>query len=255
MAIYAVVGVPGSGKTYSMVYMGLRAVAEGKRVWSNFGVDREAMYRWLRLRCGMSRMEAEKALARWQYWSAPEELVGVRIGLLLFDEAHLWAFSRRWKELPVELVWWWTQSRKMGVDVYFSAQRWQSVDAALRDLCAEVWYAKGRLLWWFRLVRTDPHGADRRMRMGYVWVRWDPLAACVYDTMEVLVPPAWSGVSEAGKWAEAFRRQAERSALDGNNGVASAVKGEPEAAGRGRVAIATRSALDGASTRVAGRGA
>lgn len=193
MALYAIVGIPGSGKTYSMTWLGLRALVEGRPVWSNYGVDAVALRAWLAVRGG------REAWLRWEWWRPwrdPADLAGVRNGVLLFDEAHLWAFSRRWRELPAELLWWWTQSRKFGVDVYFSAQRLQSVDAALRDLVAEVWWAKGRLWRWFRLIRTDPHGADRRVRMGYVWVPWDPLAACVYDTTEILTPPAWAGLVE-----------------------------------------------------------
>jgi hypothetical protein len=206
MALYALVGIPGSGKTYSMTWLGLQAVRSGRPVWSNYRVDPVALRAWLGVRGG------REAWGRWELWRAwrdPADLAGVRHGLLLFDEAHLWAFSRRWRELPTELLWWWTQSRKFGVDVYFSAQRLQSVDAALRELVAEVWWAKGRVWRWFRLVRTDPHGADRRVRMGYVWVPWDPLAACVYDTAEVLTPPAWAGLvgqqaprSGASDWTE-----------------------------------------------------
>lgn len=192
MAIVGVVGRPGGGKTVCLTWLGCSALARGLRVWSNYAVDRESLRWWLYFRGGLrSHEELEEAVDRWRYWEGPDELEGVREGVLLFDEAHLWAFSRRWQELPFELVWWWSQSRKRRVDVYFSTQRWESVDAQLRDLAAEVWHARRRLAWWWVYVVTDPQGRDRRLRMGLRWVPYDPLLLAVYDTEEVLVPPSW----------------------------------------------------------------
>lgn len=112
--IEAYCGRPGAGKTYSMVARALKQV--GKRpIFSNMAVD----------------------------WAQPincwEELVGCSNGLVLIDEAPLWFDARQFNKLPFEVRSFFAQSRKQGIDMWFTAQSFEGVDVALRRLCAIIW--------------------------------------------------------------------------------------------------------------------
>jgi hypothetical protein len=111
--------------------------------------------------------------------------------MLLFDEAHLWAFSRNYRELPFELIFWWSQSRKHGVDVFFATQRWESVDTMLRELAHYRVKCYRPPVGGFTYRTEDPRMEKRMAFTGWRRLPLDPIVGGLYNTNEILPPPGW----------------------------------------------------------------
>ncbi|NYI41411.1 zonular occludens toxin domain-containing protein [Demequina lutea] len=70
----------------------------------------------------------------------PENLMKVKNGFILLDEVHLWLPSRRSLKTPLVWLEWMSQIRKEGVrvEILWTAQVWNRLDVALRDLTLYV---------------------------------------------------------------------------------------------------------------------
>lgn len=209
--IEAFVGIPGSGKSYALVLKGLQALAEGKRVYANFGFIRENVYYWLRKRAKLPHREAVLRTDLIHEIRDYSELLNVYEGVLLFDEAHMWLPSRQFDLIPVEVIAFWSQHRKVGVDVYLATQRYGSVDAIVRELVAFVYWARPAPFWlrvvllpWARgrkvlrytTIMDESLGTmQKQTRTIFEGVArnsvliLDPLAASCYDTHAIFEPP------------------------------------------------------------------
>lgn len=209
--IEAYVGIPGSGKSYMLVHRGLHSLAKGRPLWANFGFIRENVYYWLRIRGKLDHREAVLRADSIHEIHDYNELLNVHDGLLLFDEAHMWLPSRQFDLIPVEVIAFWSQHRKTGVDVLLATQRYGSVDAIVRDLVAFVYWARpapfwlrvltfpwtrGRKLLRYTAIMDESIGTMQRQAKG-IWegvarsdiVALDPLAAACYDTYAIFEPP------------------------------------------------------------------
>lgn len=225
--IEAYVGIPGSGKSYMLVKRGLEALAKGKKIYANFGFIRENVYLYLRLRHRLDHREAVLKADSIGEIRDYSDLLNVYQGLLLFDEAHMWFNSREYRLLPTEVLGFWSQHRKVGVDVLMATQRYGSVDTMIRDLVAHVWLARPaptwlRVLLWprhrgklpvirYTHVMSDDTGEFRRKSESIFEgvarndvVILDPLAASCYDTLAIFPPP----IIELQKRLDPKRRKA-----------------------------------------------
>ncbi|WP_114311596.1 zonular occludens toxin domain-containing protein [Thermus caldifontis] len=209
--IEAFVGVPGSGKSYALVIKGLEALKAGRRVYANFGLIPERVYLWLRRRARLSHRDAVLRADMIREIRDYAELLNVHDGVLLFDEAHMWLPSRQFDLIPVEVIAFWSQHRKVGVDVYLATQRYGSVDAIVRELVANVFWARPAPFWlrlllrpWARgrpvlrytAIMDESLGIMQRTTRGVFEgvarnsiVILDPLAASCYDTHAIFEPP------------------------------------------------------------------
>ncbi|BDG15774.1 zonular occludens toxin domain-containing protein [Thermus brockianus] len=211
--IEAFVGIPGSGKSYALVLKGLQALSlpKPRPVYANFGFIRENVYHYLRVRKKLSHREAVLRTDLIREIRDYGELLDVHDGVLLFDEAHMWLPSRQFDLIPVEVIAFWSQHRKVGVDVYLATQRYGSVDAIVRELVAFVYWARpapfwmgiflrpwtrGRKLLRYTAIMDESVGMIQR-RTHTIWegiarnsiVVLDPLAAACYDTFAIFEPP------------------------------------------------------------------
>lgn len=210
--IEAYVGVPGSGKSYMLVKRGLSALAKGKQVYANFGFIRENVYYYLRRRYRIPHREAVLKADSIKEIRDYKALLSVFDGLLLFDEAHMWFNSREYRLFPTEVLGFWSQHRKVGVDVLLATQRYGSVDTMIRDLVAHVWWARPAPFWlkvllWakhnWRLpvirythIMDDSIGTMQKKSTNIFEgvarnevVVLDPDAASCYDTRAIFPPP------------------------------------------------------------------
>lgn len=208
--IEAYIGIPGSGKSYMLVLKGLEALAKGRLVYANFGYIRENVYYWLRSK-NFSHREAVLRADNIREIRDYSDLLNVYDGVLLFDEAHMWLPSRQFDLIPVEVIAFWSQHRKVGVDVYLATQRYGSVDAIVRDLVAFVYWARPAPFWlrlflfpWARgrkilrytSIMDESLGTMVKQAKGLFEgvtrnsvVILDPLAASCYDTYAIFEPP------------------------------------------------------------------
>lgn len=206
-------GIPGSGKSYALVLKGLEALAlpRPRPVYANFGFIRENVYRYLRSRKRLPHREAVLRTDMIHEIHDYSELLNVHDGVLLFDEAHMWLPSRQFDLIPVEVIAFWSQHRKVGVDVYLATQRYGSVDAIVRELVAFVYWARPAPSWlvlfllpWARGRKVLRYTSIMDESLGMMVKRTssifegvarnsvvilDPLAASCYDTHAIFEPP------------------------------------------------------------------
>lgn len=185
MAFDAVVGPPGTGKSYFMVHKGLDRWARGYKkardrhhkmmqigkvkpgvqlvdrmppvqayqsLAANFDFDLVAVVRYLRQRHGIEHREAVVLAASIRTVRSIQELIDSWNCILLFDEAQLWFNARNFAYFPDEVLSFWTQHRKSGIYGMLATQRYEMVDTNIRGVVANV-YRAVPLPWTVQLAR------------------------------------------------------------------------------------------------------
>lgn len=108
-------GLPGSGKTYRAVQYAVEAMQAGREVYANFNITGSNKFKNL------------------------EEIFHVRKGVIIIDEINLVCPSRFWASFPPELAYFWSQTRKMGLDIIWTAQHHDRVDKIVREISNWIW--------------------------------------------------------------------------------------------------------------------
>lgn len=191
------VGKPGSGKSLALINGVVNDLLRGRQVYTNFTIKIPALLQlaWKR---GLwyewgepCRLDFVKRFTdNWSVMRSYDDMVSVREGRLYFDEAHLWLWSRAYREIPRAVISWWSQSRKHGVDVFYATQRMGSVDVHVRELTTWAWNCRrvGNSLW-FVYQADDLEQQERRRVWQRRLVKLDPEVAACYDTYQILPPP------------------------------------------------------------------
>jgi hypothetical protein len=166
-------GLPGDFKTYTLAQVGLRAMRQGRDVWVNAGFD----------------------LRGANVFNSFQELLDApRPKVVLWDEMPVYLSARDWQNFPAELLYEWTQVRKNGDELHYTAIDLEMVDANLRRITA--WEVECRALSGLFYVRTCwPALSKRRSKLKkHVWREWGMRHRSVcrsYDTYaKVAVPVA-----------------------------------------------------------------
>lgn len=162
--VTAYVGLPGSGKSYALVEVAVRALAEGREVWCNSGFDVRGCKRF----------------------GSFEEFTQIPNGaVVVWDELPLFVNARKWQEFPDGLMYRLTQIRKHGLELHYSTIDWRMVDVNVRRITFWTWECVGitqRLL--RRRLYPPPERrvrGERARKSRWVWVKAD--IADAYDTL------------------------------------------------------------------------
>lgn len=132
------------------------------------------------------------------------EAKAAKCGVVLYlDEIGILMPARFWATFPVSLMWMLSQSRKLKIDLVFSAQDIEQVDSFLRRLTQWVYRVKafptptlerreaGRRPWFFVVSKWRPTKVDKRgEREGLRRIRYRREWEGQYDTDEIVRPPA-----------------------------------------------------------------
>jgi len=165
------VGRPGTGKTYTLVKEALRAVRQGRDVYSNFHLDFSSI-----------NPELNKRL---HFWDSIDQLVRIKQGLILVDECQIYFNSRDWKNLPARVQYKFQQHRKQGLDIYGAVQNIKRIDTVIRELVNWVFEVRrvGIIFVQTRYIIDD---IDKARRQGYgtkIYFLRKKIACC-YDTFQ-----------------------------------------------------------------------
>lgn len=157
-------GLAGSGKTYYLSKIGLDAIKKGRPVYANFTLKGANKFRQL------------------------QETFNVRSGVILVDEINLVCPSRWWSKFPPELAYYWSQTRKMKLDIYYTAQSLERVDKIIREISNFAWYMRKFPFGWYRASCYTPETINKEKRICYAsnWFRIDKKLASNYNTYEIL---------------------------------------------------------------------
>jgi hypothetical protein len=215
--VTAFVGMPGSGKTYSLAQIGLKAMSQGKRVVCNAGFD----------------LRGAEVLSTFDDFAALEGPVTV-----VWDELPLYFNARKWSEFPDSMLYKFTQIRKDGIQLYYSAIHEQMIDVNIRRITFWFWHCRAypfgvlaRSMWppeQFRKAKQKP----MRRKLSVL----DTRVTDAYDTYRKVEIP--SSARE--------RIQASRASLDSFE-VAGEAKPGPAAVGRGARKLSVWDEVDSAS--------
>lgn len=161
--IEGVVGLMGQGKTYYATREALKARDSGREVYANYYIEG----------C--------------HYWSKWSQVYDIRSGLIIIDEANLVCPSRFWQKVDPRLLYWWSQSRKLGLDILWTAQHEARVDTALREITYRVWRSRrvGRLFVWTAYVPEELRKEKRRAMDRRVGLRRKTVSDA-YDTFQLI---------------------------------------------------------------------
>lgn len=139
--IELVSGAIGSGKSVLLNKRAVEKAMKGRRIVTNFSIDKEALYYCLRRR-KMSSSAADDVIKTHEVLRTYEQLRNLQDVWVGMDEAHFWFFSRMWQRIDISDVQFWSQSRKRKVDVTLVTQRPKAIDATVVDLAQIHWEAQ-----------------------------------------------------------------------------------------------------------------
>lgn len=174
MSVEGYIGLPGSGKTYSMVHRAYyrRRKNPALRVWANFHISLPG-----------GPVELLRKL--------PEDLRNVRDGLVLLDELNIVMPGRLWNKVPAEMMYKFNQTRKSRLDLYYSAQVFDMVDKAAREVTNETWemsnWANLGFFWYRRYIL-----GNHKYPNGRGLIMFEDAVIRSYDTMEFIDVPEYA---------------------------------------------------------------
>lgn len=201
------VGVPGSGKSYKMLELLLRRLAEGRHVMVNFNLRYDRVFIALQRVYGLEAEAARAALRRIRYLDTFEDILEAIDTDVFIDEAQDMLSSADWHLFPQSIVNWFAQHRHRGCRVVLASHRWGSIHNYVRELVADVelarpapWYARlgmllfarGRPLLQYVSIKEAADGATpasgpsasrkRNPILSLSVTVLEPLVASCYDT-------------------------------------------------------------------------
>lgn len=112
--INIVTGKPGSGKTYVLVYKALDYLKKGIPVYSNILL--------------------KTANPNYHYFEKISDIIGVKNGIIIIDEAQIYLNARNWEILPEVVQYKLQQHRKHSLHIWGSVQNLSRLDVVMREL-------------------------------------------------------------------------------------------------------------------------
>lgn len=158
------VGLPGSAKTYSLVVKGLEALSKNRPVYANFSLQGAI------------------------YFQKISDILQVRNGVILIDEINLSFPSRMWNKVPGWVLYYWSQTRKFGLDIYYTSQSLKRVDTVIREVSNYTWVCKKLPFGFYMRSKFVPEELEsaKRLVLDRKFFRLDKSVYTKYNTFEIL---------------------------------------------------------------------
>lgn len=135
-----------------------------------------------------------------------------RGAVLMLDEVGILMPARFWQSFPIRLMHMLSQSRKLSIDLIYTAQDVEQIDTFLRRLTQWIYRVacwpessverreKGKRPRFFIVGKWRPTKIGKRdAREGLVWRRYRRADEGSYDTDELVWPPARLGVTKKAR--------------------------------------------------------
>jgi len=192
--VTAFVGMPGSGKTLALAEIGARAMARGERVVCNAGFD----------------LQGAERLSTFDDFAALEGPV-----VVVWDELPLYFNARKWSEFPDSMLYKFTQIRKDGIQLYYSAIHEQMIDVNIRRITFWFWQCRNLGLG-YTIRRCYPPEQFRKANQkpySTKLTRIKPAIYNLYDTYQKVELPSKTrkaieaGVAEDASWGSVGARE------------------------------------------------
>jgi hypothetical protein len=122
--ISIITGRPGQGKTFVATLLAYKEWLKGVKIYSNY------------------RLNFGKTYNKVVYWTELDDLLDVKNGLILMDEASVYLNSRNWDKLTPEFQYKLQQHRKDGLNILSTTQSINRVDSVYRELVHNYYKVK-----------------------------------------------------------------------------------------------------------------
>jgi len=122
MSVNLLDGLPGAGKTFFAIMLAIDYMKAGLMVYTNIFINFDADPSLAPLKRLYRRVERR------------EEILGLRSGVLIIDEAPVWFNARSWQAMPEEMQFKFLQHRKDDLHLWMITQNGNRVDPVLREL-------------------------------------------------------------------------------------------------------------------------
>lgn len=185
--IYGYFGLPRVGKTYSACYRAYLEMKKGRAVYCNIPLE------------GAYFLDVERLGV--QFYLQPHSVV-------VIDEIQWYANSREWQNLSDGLYFLFSQSGKMSIDLFYTAQDSSRVDKTLREV-TNIFYQVHR--YWTMLIydvyyNNVDYSLQRNNRRSFAVMRkwfWSKFDTSYWVTRSQFVHPklpdkVWE--YKDGKW-------------------------------------------------------
>jgi hypothetical protein len=127
--IYAIVGRPGTGKSYSAVDMVRNFLRKGTDVYSNVPIDESKFWEG----------NEPKKKGKLFFWKSLAQFRYIENGIVIIDEAGSYFEARNWAKFSLDDRIKFQQHRKQKLDIYLIAQSFARIESSIRQLTATVY--------------------------------------------------------------------------------------------------------------------
>lgn len=172
--VIGIVGLPGSGKTYLLAKKGLEDIKKGKEVYANFHLEGAKYFSKLTEIINLIKNKLRN-----------KEEIKMTI---LIDEINLSFPSRMWNKIPGWVLYFWSQTRKFGLDIYWTSQAFARVDKVIREISNYIWIVKPlpfRIRVASQIVPEDMEHVKKQILERQFFV-FDKKIYSKYNTYEIL---------------------------------------------------------------------
>lgn len=184
-------GRPGSGKTYSLVIESIKLLNKGNIVYSNFKInwngyeEKKTWWKKILIALRLKKKWHSYPKTNLRSWDNFKDILEIKNGWIVMDEAHFYFNSRKWKEMPFEFMRKLAQHRKDGIHIIGTVQNIKRVDVLVRELI-DFWYDCRKLPFFISVTEYDVD--EDQMRRFPIRKKFflfsKKKASRLYDTME-----------------------------------------------------------------------
>lgn len=178
--IYAIIGLPGYGKSYYAVSLIKKFLEKGVDVYINILVDEKKLN---------LRRNGKKELGKLYKWTSLAQFRFVQNGIVIIDEAASYFEARNWARFDIEDRIKFQQHRKQKLDIYVIAQSFSRIEVSIRQLVNFVfemrkWSLFGQTIFWCRKYIPEDIDLKTRKTLGTKVLRLQKKVYGAYDTYE-----------------------------------------------------------------------
>lgn len=150
MSIQVITGLPGSGKTAKLSQTTESILSRNFKHFQKTGFRR-----FVYLNFRLSDTISDEYRSFIIYWKDIDELLKITEGDIFIDELSIYFDSQEWATISRDIKFFLRQHRKLGIDIYATAQDFNTVDIAFRRLTDSLLYA-------VKIMGTPPPRATKK---------------------------------------------------------------------------------------------
>jgi hypothetical protein len=198
MAIYVITGKNGHGKTAYMVSIIRQALKADQKVFLNFKIYPEKMFKRNVPQEGdiVNEEDRNDPNKRILYWANFSDWKYFNNGVVFVDEGLIYFNARNWESLPAEMQRRLVQHRKDSIDVWLNIAHYSFMEKTIRILCERfinirlfLGSPKFKKSWIPRISRIYEYELPTLIRCENLGI--DPYAMTAEEKKKLNVSPIW----------------------------------------------------------------